>query len=132
MGICLGLQLLFSNTVEFGQYEGLNIIPGTVAKFPTTNSENKKVKVPQVGWNSVFHSAKNDSWQPTDFQTVTALLKQKIAISFSAFDIFRMLALWSLMISVKLLYVLSLRPSNRQLAELLATQVARTMHGLEF
>jgi imidazole glycerol-phosphate synthase subunit HisH len=72
MGICLGLQLLFSNTVEFGQHEGLNIISGTVAKFPTTDPENKKVKVPQVGWNSIFPSTKKDTWQQSPLKDIAS------------------------------------------------------------
>jgi len=56
MGICLGLQLLFSESEEFGVSRGLNLIEGRVTKFPTRNNEEKKVKVPQIGWNRIFKS----------------------------------------------------------------------------
>jgi len=47
LGICLGLQLLFDESVEFGKTKGLGIIQGKVLRFP----ENK-MKVPHMGWNS--------------------------------------------------------------------------------
>lgn len=52
-GICLGLQLLFSASEEFGSGEGLGLISGMVKKFPS-ESKDKKVKVPQIGWNTVY------------------------------------------------------------------------------
>jgi len=47
-GICLGYQLLFSSSEEFGHHKGLDIIPGNVIPF-TTN-----LKVPHMGWNQVY------------------------------------------------------------------------------
>ncbi len=48
LGICLGYQLLFSRSVEFGEHEGLGLIPGSVVRFPTSD-----LKVPHMGWNQV-------------------------------------------------------------------------------
>jgi glutamine amidotransferase len=47
-GICLGFQLLFSSSDEFGFHKGLNIIPGHVKKFSYPG-----LKVPHMGWNNV-------------------------------------------------------------------------------
>jgi len=47
LGICLGMQLLFSESEEFGQTQGLNIVPGKVKRF-TVNR-----KIPHMGWNSI-------------------------------------------------------------------------------
>lgn len=52
-GICLGLQMLFTQSEEFGFHEGLNIIPGKILKFPRS-FKNLELKVPQIGWNSVL------------------------------------------------------------------------------
>ncbi|KKN21196.1 hypothetical protein LCGC14_0927830 [marine sediment metagenome] len=49
LGICLGLQLLFSESTEFGLYKGLDIIKGKVVRFP----QGSTVKVPHMGWNTV-------------------------------------------------------------------------------
>jgi glutamine amidotransferase len=54
MGICLGLQLLMSESEEFGRHEGLDVIRGSVVRFPNTGREGQKIKVPQVGWNRIF------------------------------------------------------------------------------
>lgn len=49
LGICLGLQLLFTESYENGIHKGLNIIPGRVEKFLIP----PQYKVPQIGWNSI-------------------------------------------------------------------------------
>ncbi len=48
LGICLGLQVLFSESEEFGRCEGLDILPGRVARFVF---ETNDLKIPQMGWN---------------------------------------------------------------------------------
>ncbi|HEY4911317.1 MAG TPA: imidazole glycerol phosphate synthase subunit HisH [Methylomirabilota bacterium] len=50
LGICLGYQLLFTESEEFGHGKGLDIIPGVVRRFP------RGLKVPHMGWNSVEHT----------------------------------------------------------------------------
>jgi glutamine amidotransferase len=45
LGICLGMQLLFSSSDENGYYEGLNLLPGHVARF------RGELKIPHMGWN---------------------------------------------------------------------------------
>ncbi|MEA4925020.1 MAG: imidazole glycerol phosphate synthase subunit HisH [Syntrophomonadaceae bacterium] len=49
LGICLGMQLLFTESDENGVHQGLDIIPGRVEKFCLPG----KFKVPQIGWNSI-------------------------------------------------------------------------------
>ncbi|MQS76062.1 imidazole glycerol phosphate synthase subunit HisH [Companilactobacillus halodurans] len=46
LGICLGMQLLFEDSEEYGLNKGLNLIPGHVLAIPDTG-----LKVPQMGWN---------------------------------------------------------------------------------
>ncbi|CAM3009651.1 imidazole glycerol phosphate synthase subunit HisH [Paenibacillus sediminis] len=48
LGICLGMQLLFSESEEHGKHEGLGILPGTVVRF-----DSGKLKVPHMGWNKL-------------------------------------------------------------------------------
>jgi len=47
LGICLGMQLLFTFSEEGGLFKGLNIIPGRVKRFPAS------VKCPHLGWNKI-------------------------------------------------------------------------------
>jgi glutamine amidotransferase len=54
LGICVGMQLLFSDSIEFGLYKGLNVIPGHVLRFPEDMTvAAEKLKVPQMGWNQL-------------------------------------------------------------------------------
>jgi glutamine amidotransferase len=54
LGICLGLQLLFTESEEFGTHKGLDIIPGRVVRFPEGMSEgDEELKVPHMGWNQL-------------------------------------------------------------------------------
>ena len=63
MGICLGLQLLFENSEEFGYAkQGLGIIKGTVKKF--NFKKNEKISVPQIGWNKIFINEKKNNTLP--------------------------------------------------------------------
>ncbi len=48
LGICLGMQILFSESVEFGSCKGLDIFKGKVVKF-----ESNELKIPQMGWNQL-------------------------------------------------------------------------------
>ena len=47
LGICLGLQLLFSESEELGVHRGLDLLPGRVRRFPEGE------RVPQIGWNQI-------------------------------------------------------------------------------
>lgn len=54
LGICLGLQLLFSKGYEDGEHEGLNIISGKVVRFVFPEGKtNGKFKIPHMGWNQI-------------------------------------------------------------------------------
>jgi glutamine amidotransferase len=53
LGICLGMQLLFDSSEEFGSNEGLGLIPGKVVGFDTSKFSHP-LKVPHMGWNRMF------------------------------------------------------------------------------
>lgn len=48
LGICLGMQLLFDKSYEYGEHEGLGFISGEVKKIPVTD-----LKIPHMGWNAL-------------------------------------------------------------------------------
>lgn len=91
LGICLGLQLLFSESLEFGRHPGLAVIKGVVKPFSSTMADPDRpggfLKIPHMGWNSVrlmkpvpvFGEVKEGSYfyfvhsyyvEPEDSQTV--------------------------------------------------------------
>ena len=47
LGICAGLQLMFTESEEMGKHQGLGILPGKVVRFPDSE------RIPQIGWNQV-------------------------------------------------------------------------------
>ena len=49
MGICLGMQLLFEKSYEYGEHEGLGLLKGTV--IPMENTIPSQLKIPHIGWN---------------------------------------------------------------------------------
>ncbi|MGG0823661.1 imidazole glycerol phosphate synthase subunit HisH [Paenibacillus turicensis] len=56
LGICLGMQLLFDESVEHGNYQGLGILPGKVVRFV-----EGELKIPHMGWNKLQFKAENDA-----------------------------------------------------------------------
>lgn len=57
LGICLGMQMMFEESEEFGHCTGLGLIPGQVRKIDDRTAEGRKRKVPHIGWNSIRSAA---------------------------------------------------------------------------
>ncbi len=51
LGICLGMQMLFTKSYEYGEYEGLGLLQGEVV--PMENRLPKNLKIPHIGWNKL-------------------------------------------------------------------------------
>ncbi|MDD2581593.1 MAG: imidazole glycerol phosphate synthase subunit HisH [Desulfuromonadaceae bacterium] len=67
LGICVGMQLLFSDSVEFGLYSGLNVIPGHVLRFSDRMTvAGEKLKVPQMGWNQLSFKRRPPAFKDID------------------------------------------------------------------
>lgn len=54
LGICLGMQLLFDQSEEFGIVDGLGVIPGRVIKIPDVGPTGVRHKIPHMGWNDLI------------------------------------------------------------------------------
>jgi glutamine amidotransferase len=69
-GICLGLQLLMTESQEFGRHRGLGIVAGDVVRFEQPPTEHPVLKVPQVGWNRIA-KAPGTSWEGSPLEGVS-------------------------------------------------------------
>ena len=57
MGICLGMQMLFDKSFEYGEHEGLGLIKGEV--IPMENTIPKNLKIPHIGWNALHFKTRS-------------------------------------------------------------------------
>lgn len=56
LGICLGMQLVFEKSYEYGEYKGLGLLPGEIVHFKPENMllpNGESLKVPHMGWNNL-------------------------------------------------------------------------------
>lgn len=56
LGICLGMQLIFEKSYEYGEYEGLGLLPGEIVHFKPSDmrlQDGTSLKVPHMGWNTL-------------------------------------------------------------------------------
>ena len=58
LGICLGMQLLFERSFEYGEYEGLGLIKGSIR--PISDVIDPNLKIPHIGWNALSFGEKKD------------------------------------------------------------------------
>ncbi len=54
LGICLGMQLLATESNEGGNFPGLDLIPGAVRRLRSPDEQTSNFKVPQMGWNEIY------------------------------------------------------------------------------
>lgn len=64
LGICLGMQILFDESEEFGNTRGLGIIPGAVKAIPRLSLSGEPLKIPHIGWAGLEASSGNE-WRET-------------------------------------------------------------------
>jgi glutamine amidotransferase len=72
LGICLGMQLLFDESEEFGLHKGLGLISGRVVRIPDYSKDGIKLRVPHVGWNKLIPSEGNEKF-PGDLLSTTQM-----------------------------------------------------------
>jgi glutamine amidotransferase len=68
LGICLGMQLMMESSEEFGQHEGLGLIPGKVIAIPPSGTDGTPHKIPHIGWNGLLKPYPGKNWQGTILQ----------------------------------------------------------------
>lgn len=70
LGICVGMQLLFDESFEFGRHEGLGLIPGAVVAIPPVDDAGQR-KVPNIGWRPMESTRSDRSWDGTLLEGLT-------------------------------------------------------------
>lgn len=71
LGICLGMQMLFDESEEFGTCSGLGLIPGRVVKIPAEDVQGKPQKVPHISWDPLFPAGGQPDFAGTVLEKVT-------------------------------------------------------------
>ena len=67
LGICVGMQMLFDESEEFGRHQGLGLVPGKVVRFPADMTEGgERLKVPHMGWNNIQIQKPSPIFKDTD------------------------------------------------------------------
>ncbi|MDP3559144.1 MAG: imidazole glycerol phosphate synthase subunit HisH [Legionellaceae bacterium] len=79
LGICVGMQILFDVSEEFGEYPGLGVLPGRVVSIPKTTVQGETQRVPHIGWNNLVPPQNRRAWQNT---LLEPLLAEKSALYF--------------------------------------------------
>lgn len=54
LGICVGMQMMFEASEEFGEHEGLGLLRGRVAAVPAIGADGRPHKIPHIGWNRLL------------------------------------------------------------------------------
>jgi len=68
MGICVGMQMLFEASEEFGEHQGLGILEGRVKSVPNLTVGGESQRVPHIGWNHLHKPERGRSWERTFLQ----------------------------------------------------------------
>ena len=65
LGICLGMQLLFDKSFEFGENKGLGLISGDVIPIPNKSQKSNLITIPHIGWNALNSETSSNDWEKT-------------------------------------------------------------------
>lgn len=83
LGICLGMQMLLTASEEFGEFEGLGIIPGRVIPVAANNGNGIALKVPHIGWSALSMPPSRETWDNTVLEALSTGSSMYFLHSFS-------------------------------------------------
>lgn len=89
LGICLGMQMMLSESEEFGQHDGLDLIAGTVVQIDPLDSQGFPQKVPHIGWNQLVLPAEKEGsyWEHSILSGIPETTSMYFVHSFTALPI---------------------------------------------
>ena len=70
LGICLGMQMLFDESEEFGLHKGLGLIPGRVVRIPEQDAGGRPQRVPHISWDPLYPAGGRTDFAGTALQDV--------------------------------------------------------------
>lgn len=68
LGICLGMQMLFGSSTEFGEHQGLGLIEGQIIPITPKEENGRTMKVPHIGWSPLIQPPQRASWKGSVLQ----------------------------------------------------------------
>ncbi len=63
LGICVGMQMLFEGSEEFGDHAGLGILGGRVVAIPNSTTDGQPQRIPHIGWNHLVQPVSGQGWR---------------------------------------------------------------------
>ena len=84
LGICLGMQMMFEVSEEFGLHRGLGLIPGRVVPISPTGKDGRPHKIPHIGWNELVVPGNSHRWEGTLLSGITSSSPVYFVHSFTA------------------------------------------------
>ncbi len=84
LGICLGMQMLLTISEEFGEHEGLGLIPGRVRPVAANNGGGMPLKVPHIGWSALCMPPLRQTWDGSILEGMSVRSSVYFVHSFTA------------------------------------------------
>ncbi len=84
LGICLGMQMMFEWSEEFGLHQGTGLLPGTVKAIEQTDVNGKPHKIPHIGWAAIVPPAAHILWQDSILKNTAEKAEFYFVHSFTA------------------------------------------------
>jgi glutamine amidotransferase len=85
LGICLGMQMMFDYSNEFGEHHGLGLLPGKVNAIPKLGTDGSPHKIPHIGWSPLLLPSSREGWSESILEYILPNANVYFVHSFTAF-----------------------------------------------
>jgi len=87
LGICVGMQMLFDTSEEFGVHQGLGLLKGRVKAIPAVSAEGQSHKIPHIGWTSLILPEGRKNWEQSLLRDVPVNAEVYFVHSYTAYPV---------------------------------------------